>query len=67
MIPGTFDEWKYCITEKCGIELTPDFARKRLKILQDLSMKETEVFIEHYGVPHWQNIVQWYLRVVNNT
>ena len=66
MIPRTFEDWRYCITEKCKIELTPDFARKRLETLKDASQQEAKVFIQHYGIIHWRNVVRWYSRVVKN-
>lgn len=63
MIPTNFEEWKYCITEKCHLELTEEFVLERIKILNDPTHKETKHFIKLYGKNHWQNILRWYVHV----
>ena len=35
MIPHTFEEWKSCIINDCKIDLTVDFAQKRLAVYSD--------------------------------
>ena len=34
--PENYDDWKECITEYCGIPLTPDYVEKRLAALRVL-------------------------------
>lgn len=60
MIAQTFEEWRTCIVEDCGINLTKDFARKRLTVYQDSGNKETQTFIALYGKRHLNNIIHWY-------
>jgi hypothetical protein len=59
MIPHSFEEWKKCIVNDCHINLSPDFAQKRLTVFQDRGQLETQKFIQLYGEQHLQNIINW--------
>lgn len=59
MMPSTFDEWKYCIVKKCGIELTKEFAQKRLLVYGNEQNEETQKFVSLYGKKHLENIIKW--------
>lgn len=59
MIPQDFETWRDCITIKCGIALSPAFARQRLAIYRQVTHIETAEFIRLYGSRHYQNIVAW--------
>ncbi|MFC6098858.1 hypothetical protein [Olivibacter domesticus] len=59
MIPQDFETWRDCITVKCGITLSPAFARQRLAIYRQKAHTETTAFIRLYGSRHYQNIVAW--------
>lgn len=63
MIPQTFNDWKNCIVEDCKINLTKDFANKRLAIYEDRSNQETQKFISLYGEQHLQNIIKWFKEI----
>lgn len=63
MIPQTFEEWKYCITVDCRIELTKNFASERLSVLQSKENKETQKLIELYGEHHLNNLIEWFEKV----
>jgi hypothetical protein len=59
MIPQTFEQWKNCMVNDCKINLTKDFAIKRLAVYQDKQNTETQTFISLYGEQHLNNIIQW--------
>lgn len=59
MIPQTFSEWQYCITEKCKINMTPTFAKQRLSIYEDLEHQATKEFAALYGLSNLNNIISW--------
>ncbi len=59
MIPQTYDEWKDCIVNDCKINLTKDFAQRRLAIYEDKRKAETIQFIRLYGENHLSNIIHW--------
>ena len=59
MIPHTFDEWKDCIVNDCKINLTEEFARKRLLVYKHSQNPETLKFITLYGKEHLNNIIRW--------
>ena len=63
MIPKTFEQWKKCIIVDCKIELTREFAVKRLSVYQDKNNKETKKFIALYGAAHVDNIISWLKQV----
>ena len=49
LVPQTYEEWKHCITVKCGIALTPHYARERIAALADKKDFHTQKFIECWG------------------
>ena len=59
MIPQTFEEWHNCIVNDCKINLTKDFAAKRLAVYLDKKNAETQKFSSLYGEQHLLNIIQW--------
>ncbi len=64
MIPQTFNDWTNCIVNDCKINLTKDFAEKRLAVYQDNQNTETQKFISLYGEQHLQNIINWFNQIV---
>jgi hypothetical protein len=63
MIPQTFNDWTNCIVNDCKINLTKDFAEKRLAVYQDNQNTETQKFISLYGEQHLNNIIQWFNQI----
>ncbi len=63
MIPQTFEEWKNCIINDCEINLTKDFAKKRLAVYENPTDKETVRFVKLYGKTHLENIIYWFKKV----
>ena len=66
MIPQNFDSWLICITQKCGIELTKEYAQSRFEQLSNNNHPDTKRFIELYGNQHHQNITNWFKHILNN-
>jgi hypothetical protein len=63
MIPRNFEEWKACIVNDCGINLTKAFAQSRLNIYEDKRKKETREFIRLYGESYLNNVIYWLKKV----
>lgn len=63
MIPTTFEEWYDCITRRCAIQMTKEFAKERLGVYMDSSHYETKKFIQLYGEQHLENVINWYKRI----
>lgn len=63
MIPQTFEQWKQCIVNDCRIDLTTEFAERRLTVYQNETNPETRRFVELYGEQHLQNIIRWLKQV----
>lgn len=63
IIPQTFEEWKYCIVNQCRVNLTKDFANRRLIVYEDSNHPETKIFIRKYGEKHLQNIINWFKKI----
>ena len=64
MIPQTFNEWKKCIVNDCKINLTREFAQRRLSIYQNAEHSETKKFLSLYGEQHLKNIIEWYSKIL---
>ena len=61
----TFKDWYSCITEKCGIQLTPAYVQQRLKVLEDNSHPETLKFKELYGDQYLYMVISWFKEAAN--
>jgi len=64
MIPKTFEQWRNCIVNDCKINLTGDFAKRRLEVYQNAALPETKQFARLYGEEHLQNVIRWFSQVV---
>lgn len=62
-IPTTYEAWVHCMTVKCKITLTPEFAWQRIAALGDTKSDEAVKFVQLYGEPHRARVVEWYRRV----
>lgn len=60
MIPTTYEQWKNCIVNDCGIKLSRDFVSDRLKVYENMKHPETKKFIKLYGEQHLNNIIYWF-------
>lgn len=59
-IPLNYEDWKHCITEKCGIPLTKAFIEERLNSFQDVNSNYTKKFIRIYGESYTGQIIAWF-------
>jgi hypothetical protein len=62
LVPQTYEEWKHCITVKCGIALTPHYARERIAGLADKKDFHTQKFIECWGADYHGQTLAWFRR-----
>lgn len=60
LIPQTYEEWEHCITVKCGLPLTPEFAAERIKTLGDANDFNTQKFIDRWGKMHHARTLAWF-------
>ena len=60
MIPNTFEEWRYCITTKCGIPLTIAYIEERLRALQSPRDAATARFRDLYGQQQLDQTIRWF-------
>jgi hypothetical protein len=60
--PSSYPSWRYCIERKCGIPLTDDYIRARLKALTDTRSEETRRFAATYGDDHLKQVIAWFRR-----
>lgn len=64
MIPDSYDQWRECITIKCGVPLTAEFIESRLETLKDGSSHEVKKFTDLYGEQHLRQVMDWYSRAL---
>lgn len=60
MTPNTYDEWRYCIEVKCGLQLTPEFVQQRLSSLRNDRDYQTQRFREMWGDGHLRQVITWF-------
>lgn len=60
MFPQTYEEWRKCITVKCGIPLTLDYMRTRIDALKHADSADNKRFRELYGEGHWHRVTAWF-------
>ncbi|MEM6796681.1 MAG: hypothetical protein AAF725_22100, partial [Acidobacteriota bacterium] len=60
MIPNTYEEWRYCITEKCGLALTESYIEERLKALRSPRDPSTKRFRKIYGQGRLDQTIRWF-------
>ena len=60
MIPESYDQWVHCITVRCGIQLTEQYASGRLRELRDQQHPRTKEFRRIYGDDYWQRVISWF-------
>ena len=56
----SYEEWRQALTERCKINLTPDYARSRLSALRNSSDPHTQEFTAKYGDAYLQQVIQWF-------
>jgi len=56
----SYAEWRHALTERCKIDLTPDYARERVSALRNPDDPHTQEFTEKYGDAYLQQVIQWF-------
>ena len=56
----SYSEWHKAITERCKIDLTPEYVRSRISALQNPKDKSTQEFKLKYGEPYLQQVIEWF-------
>lgn len=62
----SYDDWKHCITVKCGINLTMNFLNNRLEELQNKKHPKTIQFAKCYGDEHVKTIINHLERAIQD-
>ncbi len=56
----SYEDWKHCITQLCGIPLTGPFIDQRLAALRDPADMMTQKFVEMWGEQHRLRVIGWF-------
>ncbi|RFA25768.1 hypothetical protein CAI21_18565 [Alkalilimnicola ehrlichii] len=67
LIPSSYESWRYCIEEKCGIELTERYLRDRIEALADERDEYTRRYRRLYGDQQWQRVRSWFEKALQET
>lgn len=60
IIPGTYEEWRHCITEICEIPLTEPYIQQRIAALNDFSDHMTKSYVRLYGEQQRLATLRWF-------
>ena len=60
IVPCSYQEWKECITVKCGIPLSLDYVQSRIKALDDETDYHTRRFVEQWGQNQLDKTKSWF-------
>jgi len=67
LIPTNYESWRYCIQVKCGLTLSPEFAKERIAVLGDPNNAEMRRFAKLYGDPYREQVLEWFRLAAGNT
>ncbi len=56
----SYEEWRQTITGRCNIDLTPEYARKRIAALRNPSDRSTREFTTKYGKAYLNQVIKWF-------
>lgn len=56
----TFQEWRSAITGPCGLTLTKDYCKSRVRALNNLAEPATKSFTEAYGATYRDLVISWF-------
>lgn len=59
-VPRSYQQWRECITVRCGILLSKNYIASRLGELRDSSHPKTHEFSEKYGQAHLSEVIHWF-------
>lgn len=56
----SYAEWRHALTNRCGINLTQDYARSRIAALRNPNDPHTKEFTTTYGDAYLSQVIQWF-------
>ena len=56
----SYEDWRHCITQLCGIPLDGTDVERRLAELRDPTNHATWKFLETWGDEHHRRVVAWF-------
>ena len=59
-IPMNYQDWRHCITVKCGIPLTQTYVEERLRSFENKNSESTKRFIKLYGEEYTDQVIAWF-------
>jgi hypothetical protein len=62
IFPSDYASWRYCIEDKCGQALTPEFVQARIAVLGDPHHEESRRLASLYGEPWRKQLLAWFRR-----
>jgi len=66
MIPQTFNGWANCIVKDCKINLTKEFAEKRLLVYQNnKNSRNPKIYFALWRAT-FTNIINWFKKIKND-
>ncbi len=63
----SYEDWKHCITQLCGIPLTGRYIEERLIALRDPADIMTQKFVEMWGEQHRLRVIGWFEQAQQET
>lgn len=60
IIPRSYQQWRECITVRCGVPLTRSFVTARLEELRNPKHPKTSEFAQKYGSEYLQQVISWF-------
>jgi hypothetical protein len=59
---SSYEQWREAYGARCGIKLTPEYCRERIRALNDPNEPSTAEFVKCYGKDYLRQVVQWFER-----
>ena len=56
----SYAQWRQAITQRCNIDLTPEYTSGRIAALRDANDPRTQEFTAKYGDAYLQQVIQWF-------
>ena len=63
----SYEDWKHCITQMCGIPLTGPYIEQRLTDLRDSANYTTQKFVAMWGDQHRLRVIGWFEQAQQDT
>ena len=60
MRSARYNDWKHCITVKCGIPLTAGYVTQRITALNNARDHHTQKFRETWGDEYLNQVIGWF-------